>query len=91
MPKFGIGADGVLIISDTGHRYKMTVFNSNGTFALMCGNGLRCVAAYLYSNKKVGERFVVATDSGDKEVEVRENRGRDSQVSINLGSPSNIE
>jgi diaminopimelate epimerase len=49
----------------------MTVFNSNGTFALMCGNGLRCVAAYLYSNKKVGERFVVATDSGDKEVEVK--------------------
>ena len=48
----------------------MTVFNKDGSLGLMCGNGLRCVAAYLKEKKKLGEKFVVKTDSGDKEVKV---------------------
>jgi len=44
-----VGADGVLIISEVenGH-YKMSVFNSDGTTGLICDNGIRCVAAYLF-------------------------------------------
>jgi diaminopimelate epimerase len=58
------------VVSDVGDKYKMTVFNSNGSTAANCGNGLRCVAAYLYLTKKLGNIFKVCTDSGDKEVVV---------------------
>lgn len=66
----------------------MSVFNSNGTTAPSCGNGLRCVAAYLSATKQQGSAFKVTTDSGDKEVRVFGGEGREFDVSINLGSPS---
>ena len=44
---FGIGSDGLILIynSDNDNAdYKMRIFNSDGTEAEMCGNGIRCVA-----------------------------------------------
>lgn len=94
-PRFGIGADGVLVVSELGDRFKMTVINADGSTALNCGNGLRCVAAYLFASRKLASRFVVATDSGDKEVEVQvaasEDKGKEYQVSIDLGPPGPVE
>jgi len=48
---FGIGADGLLIIlpSDTAD-IRMQIFNADGSEAQMCGNGIRCVAKYIYDN-----------------------------------------
>lgn len=68
----------------------MSVFNSNGSFALSCGNGLRCVVAYIFMTKNVGKKFIVATDSGDKEVELVASEGRELQVSLNLGPASGV-
>lgn len=52
---FGIGADGVLVITRTMADFEsvcvdaaMHVINSDGSIAAMCGNGIRCVARYLY-------------------------------------------
>ena len=46
---FGVGADGVLILDNgTKTKYRMRVFNQDGTEAEMCGNGIRCFAKYLY-------------------------------------------
>ena len=44
---FGIGADGVILIDkpdDEKADFKMKIYNSDGSEAEMCGNGIRCVA-----------------------------------------------
>lgn len=47
------GADGILVVSKSTHAdYKMRVFNSDGSEASMCGNGLRCVARYVLDKTK---------------------------------------
>ena len=51
--RFGIGADGILLHSkpETAEAHaKMTIFNSDGSVAEMCGNGIRCFALYLITD-----------------------------------------
>ncbi len=50
----GIGADGVILLRETSSPlvsadFRMTVFNSDGSEAAMCGNGLRCLASFAHS------------------------------------------
>ena len=46
---FGVGADGVILIKkSTIADIKMEIFNSDGSIAEMCGNGIRCFAKYCY-------------------------------------------
>ena len=46
---FGIGADGMLIIEDSQCAdARMRIFNADGSEAQMCGNGIRCIAKYLF-------------------------------------------
>src|SRR3569623_1377176 len=49
---FGIGGDGLILIcpSDSGADARMRMYNADGSEAEMCGNGLRCVAKYVYDN-----------------------------------------
>jgi diaminopimelate epimerase len=61
--EFG-GADGLLVISDApGVAAEMRVFNADGSIAEMCGNGVRCVARYLYEHG-ASETFTIATLAG---------------------------
>lgn len=69
----------------------MSVYNSDSSFATMCGNGLRCVAAYLFNRKGTGPNFMVSTDSGDKSVHVEQKTPKLFWVTTNLGSPSNLK
>lgn len=49
----GIGADGVLILEkSTQSDYRMRIINADGSEAEMCGNGARCMAAYIAANLK---------------------------------------
>lgn len=67
---FGIGGDGVIfieksIIAD----FKMRIFNSDGTEAEMCGNGIRCFAKYIYDQKLTEKDILkIETLAGIKEV-----------------------
>ena len=63
---FGIGADGVLLILPSEiFDIRMRIINSDGTFAQMCGNGIRCFAAYVYENGLVDKADMkVETDAG---------------------------
>lgn len=65
----GVGADGLLIISPAEKGVKMDYWNSDGSSAEMCGNGLRCVARFAVDNQMVtpGE-FVVQTAVGPLKV-----------------------
>mgnify|MGYP001070268644 CR=1 FL=1 len=50
---FGIGADGVIALlesDDKNYDFKMEIINSDGSFAMMCGNGLACLAAFIVKN-----------------------------------------
>lgn len=69
-------ADGLLLIDPTGSvtDARMTLWNADGSRPEACGNGLRCVAWWLFRSGSMGPRRI-ATDSGVREVEVIETRG----------------
>lgn len=68
---FGIGGDGVIfIIPNDKYDCEMRIFNSDGSEAEMCGNGIRQVARYFYENIKKKEIIEVLTKAGVKVVEV---------------------
>ena len=50
--------------------FKMSIFNSDGAKGLNCGNGLRCVAAFLHQEKKMGNSFDIDTDRGTKQIKL---------------------
>jgi diaminopimelate epimerase len=63
---FGIGSDGlILILPSTLADVKMRMFNSDGSEAEMCGNGVRCVAKYAYDHGLVAKEVItVETGAG---------------------------
>ncbi len=86
---FGVGADGVLMVSPattSGARAKMTVINADGSTPEMCGNGLRCVALHLTrTSKDDSARFLIDTDAGPLLCEV-ESEGDQGMVTTGLGA-----
>jgi diaminopimelate epimerase len=86
---FGVGADGVLVVtraSSERARTRMTIFNADGSRAQMCGNGLRCVALDLARQDDATEiEYVIETDAGPLPCEV-EREGDIAQVRIEMGS-----
>ena len=84
---FGIGGDGVILICDSDKaEAKMRMFNLDGSEGKMCGNGIRCVAKYLYDTHKVNKKeFTVETLSGIKNVKVITRAGEVIQVRVDMG------
>jgi diaminopimelate epimerase len=75
---FGVGADGVLVVSPSKTALaRMTVFNNDGSRPEMCGNGLRCVALHLSKQRPEVSRFHVETDAGVLECEMQRRDGED--------------
>ena len=63
----GIGADGLLVLDKSKKAdYKMRIINADGSEAEMCGNGARCIAAYIVANKKPRKKlFSIETLAGN--------------------------
>ncbi len=63
----GVGADGLLILAKSKKAdYRMRIINADGSEAEMCGNGARCLAAYIARNKKgTAKNFSVETKAGN--------------------------
>ena len=84
---FGIGADGLITPvfyegedADIEWRY----YNSDGTSAQMCGNGMRCFAKYVYDKGLVNKKsFAVKTLAGIKKPEILDN----GLIKVNMGKP----
>ncbi len=85
----GAGADGVIVIGPSRvAEARMRIWNADGTPAEMCGNGLRCVAKYLFDRRMVaGPEFAVETDAGVKAVQVEAEAGFARRVRVSMGSP----
>ncbi len=89
---FGIGADGVLLVSPARGeaRARMTVLNADGSRPEMCGNGLRCVALDLAREdlaqgaSELRREFVVETDAGPRPCQVELDASRRSGL-VNTG------
>ena len=88
--RFSVGADGLLLIyNSTVADVKMRIFNSDGSEAEMCGNGIRCFAKYCYENgiaKK--SEFTVETLSGIKHVWLNLNGNEVATVNVDMGEPN---
>ena len=86
----GIGADGWMLVrqSETCD-IQMFLYNSDGSTAEMCGNGLRCFAKFVYDMGIVRkEDFTVETLAGVMRVHVTAEDGVCKLVTANIGAPS---
>ncbi len=86
---FGIGSDGVITIgpSDVAD-FRMRIYNADGSEAEMCGNGIRCVAKYVYDHHLTDKTQVsVETGAGVKYLQLTVEDGRVSQVRVDMGEP----
>lgn len=85
---FGIGADGIVLINPSPVAdCFMDIYNADGSRAKMCGNAIRCVAKYIYDNKKKKPVIKIDTLSGIKLVEIYTENGIAVGGKVNMGKP----
>lgn len=87
---YGIGADGLIVIRrGNNSNMKMTIINSDGSRANMCGNAIRCFGRYVYDKGYVETKtFNVETDDGVKEITLIEENNKISGARVYMGKPS---
>ena len=92
---FGVGGDGVIFINPSDEAdFEMEMYNADGTRAEMCGNGIRCVAKYVY-DKGLTDREDITIVSAGKikylkltvEGKTATDRGQVTLVQVNMGNP----
>lgn len=86
---FGVGSDGlILILPSKVADCKMRIFNADGSEAQMCGNGIRCVAKYVYDHKITQKNpLTVETLAGVKTIQLFATNGKVSSARVNMGKP----
>ncbi len=88
--RFGIGADGILVarksqVADI----EMIIINADGSYAAMCGNGIRCFAKFVYEQGYVSKETIrIQTGDGIKIADLIFSKGDIQGVKINMGKPS---
>lgn len=86
---FGIGGDGVIFInpSDVAD-FEMEMWNADGTRAEMCGNGIRCVAKYVYDKGLTDKKCITIVSAGQvKTLNLTIHGGKVELVKVNMGQP----
>ncbi len=86
---FGIGSDGVIFInpSDSAN-CEMEMYNADGSRAEMCGNGIRCVAKYVYDNGIVKSTHMTIESAGKtKVIDVFTENGVVTAAKVDMGRP----
>lgn len=86
---FGIGADGILVVKNSDIAdSRMLIYNSDGSQAEMCGNGIRCFAKYVYEKSIVRKNDIsVETLDGIKKVQVVNSSDESFLAKVNMGKP----
>ena len=87
---FSVGGDGLIIIKKgTKADYEMVMYNADGSRGAMCGNGIRCVAKYLfdegYTNNE--KEFTIESMGAIKHIKVNVIDGKAVSARVNMGKP----
>lgn len=86
---FGIGSDGLITIgpSDCAD-FRMRIYNADGSEAEMCGNGIRCVAKYVYDHKLTEQTTItIETGAGVKTLQLTVKDDKVDSVRVDMGEP----
>jgi len=86
---FGIGSDGIILIEPSSKAdCRMDIYNADGSQAMMCGNGIRCVGKYVYERGIVKKDVLkVDTMSGIKTLYLDIHNGEVVSVTVDMGIP----
>jgi len=86
---FGIGGDGLILICPSERAdARMRMFNADGSESEMCGNGIRCVAKYVYDHGIAAkDQLTIETGRGVLTLQVFPERGKVQRVRVNMGEP----
>lgn len=89
---FGIGSDGLILIKPSQEAdFCMEMYNADGTQSEMCGNGIRCVAKYVYDYGLTDRTSIsVETLAGIKYLDLKVENRKVSMVTVNMGMPEII-
>ena len=85
---FGIGSDGLILIENSKVAdFKIRIFNSDGSEAEMCGNGIRCVGKYIFDNKLTNKTLLkIETLSGIKALKLKLKNNKVFSVTVCMGN-----
>jgi diaminopimelate epimerase len=88
--RFGVGSDGLILICPSERAdAEMRMFNADGSPAEMCGNGIRCVAKFLYDHGiRRREKLTIETAKRIVPMELHVARGVVDQVRVDMGEPT---
>ena len=88
-PHSGIGSDGIILIAPSDIAdFSMRIFNADGSEAMMCGNGSRCVGKYVYDNGLTDKTEIkLETLSGIKTLKLHLQEDKVATVTVDMGSP----
>lgn len=86
---FGVGSDGLILICESKKcDFKMRMFNSDGSEAQMCGNGIRCVGKFVYDKGLTSKtEITVETLAGVKKLKLKQKNGKISEIEVDMGEP----
>lgn len=86
---FGIGGDGLIIIKKGKIAdFEMVMYNADGSRGAMCGNGIRCVAKYVYDHGYTSStKFTIESMGKIKYIEVFTENGKAVSARVDMGSP----
>jgi len=85
---FGIGSDGLILIKPSQKAdFQMDMYNADGSQSAMCGNGIRCVAKYVYDYGLTDKiQISVDTKSGVKYLDLTVEDGKTVLIKVNMGA-----
>ena len=86
---FGVGSDGLITIGPSDQAdFRMRIYNADGSEAEMCGNGIRCVAKYVYDHHLTDRQEIrVETGAGIKTLQLIVENGKVAKVRVDMGQP----
>ncbi len=85
----GIGSDGLILIQSSDEAdFEMAMYNADGSYGKMCGNGIRCVAKYVYDNGLTDKTEISVISGGAvKYLKLTVENGKVKKVRVNMGEP----
>jgi len=86
---FGIGSDGMILICPSDNAdFRMQMYNSDGTEGKMCGNGVRCIAKYVYDYGLTDKSTIsLETKGGIKYLDMHISDGKVASATVDMGTP----